>query len=256
MTDNPHIEDVAQLYNQLADNGPYGTLAPQYRGRRKSRYVAEVFDAALLDQLNARAKASDVLLDYGCGTGIFSIRAAHVVGSVVGIDISEEMLNWGRRLAKGQERITWMLGDGERIGLPDESMDWVVARESLCYVQPEKLQAMIEEIVRVMRPGAHFLWLEQTSDDPAFQRNPDAPLLEKRPLSKLLEISTVCGLEVDKAHCVRTPRFPWIYAVWMGLVPDNLIPTLARYEVAWHRRLGRIRGRRWRDVLIVLNKPI
>ena len=75
------------------------------------------------------------------------------------------MLNWGRRLAKGQERITWMLGDGERIGLPDESMDWVVARESLCYVQPEKLQAMIEEIVRVMRPGGIMVVNLQYSHD-------------------------------------------------------------------------------------------
>lgn len=253
MTVNTHTAGVAQLYDELAANGPFGTLAPSNRGGRKSRYVAEVFDAALLKELEV-ATPNDVLLDYGCGTGIFSIRAARVVGQVIGLDISEKMLDWCRRLAGEDSSINWLLGDGESIALDDDTVDWVIARESLCYVQTEKLPAMITEIHRVLRPGGHFLWLEQTSDDPSFQRHPQAPLLEKRPVQELIGIARTAGFTLQSAHCVRTPRFPWIFPVWFGLVPKQWISTLARAEVKWQRRFGKLQGRRWRDVLLMLRK--
>lgn len=250
-----HVDEVAKLYDDLAANGPYGTLAPSNRGGRKSRYVAEVFDAALFHELAGESLGDKVLLDFGCGTGIFAVRAAHLFDRVLALDVSEEMLNWGRRLAPGNERITWMLGDGERIALGDGEVDWVVARESLCYVPSAQLPSMISEIARVMRPGGCFLWLEQTSDDPKFQANPNAPLLEKRPVDQLIGIAADAGLLLDAARCVRTPRFPWIYPVWFGLLPSRLTPWLARAEVAWHRRFSRLRGNRWRDVLLRLRKP-
>lgn len=254
MADNSHVNKVARLYDELAANGPFGTLAPSNRGGRKSNYVAEVFDAALFSELKI-ARPNDILLDYGCGTGIFSVRAEHIVGKVIGLDISEEMLQWCRRLAGSDSRIEWMLGDGEHIDLDDGAVDWVVAREALCYVPSTRLPAMVAEIVRVMRPGGRFLWLEQTSDDPSFQQHPQAPFLEKRSVQELMQIARMTGLDVLSAYCVRTPRFPWIFPVWFGLLPKSWIPALARAEVKWQRRYGRLQGSRWRDVMLVLRKP-
>ncbi|MAL02728.1 MAG: hypothetical protein CL625_00410 [Arenimonas sp.] len=248
------VVEVAQLYDQLAANGPYGTLAPGNRGGRKSRYVAEVFDAALLPEISGGPQGRPVLLDYGCGTGIFTVQSIPRVDRAYGLDISEQMLRIARELDPAG-RIEWLQGDGRRIPLPDAQVDIIVARESLCYVPTNDLPGVVAEIARVLRPGGRFLWLEQTTDDPRFQSHPGAPLLEKRSVDALLAIGASAGLVLLASRCVRTPRFPWIYPIWAGVVPLALLPLLARWEVAWHRRFGALRGRRWRDVLLVFEKP-
>ena len=67
------------------------------------------------------------LLDVACGTGDFSIAALRGgVQQVVGIDISEKMLEIGRRKIMGmglQEKITLQYGDSERMEFPDQDFD-------------------------------------------------------------------------------------------------------------------------------------
>ncbi len=254
MSHPKHVASVAELYDQLAANGPYGTLAPSNRGGRKSRYVSEVFDACLLPLLAEHGHRHQVLLDYGCGTGIFAVQAARHVGKVIGLDVSEAMIEWGRRLDGGQLNIEWIVGDGALIPAQDASFDWVVARESLCYVPFAELPGVLAEIARTLRPDGRFLWLEQISDNPVFQTNPAAPLLEKRSASVLMAMAEKAGLTLESARCVRQPRFPWIYAVWAGLVPLAMLPRLARWEVAFHSRFGSVRASRWKDGLFVFRK--
>lgn len=255
MQGNSHVSDVSRLYDEIAENGPYGTLAPHNRGGRKSRYVAEVFDAALLPILAKNAQQDDVLLDYGCGTGIFSVSAARHVGKVVAVDVSGSMLEWGKKLNAGRFDIDWLLTDGLSIPLPDQSVHWVVARESLCYVPADRLDSVVAETFRVLKPGGRFLWLDQVSDNPDYLSHAGAPLLEKRPISVLVESATMSGFVHESSHCVREPRFPWIYPVWAGLVPVSWFPTLARWEVAFLQRHGRTHGRRWKDALMQFRRP-
>ncbi|MBJ6980220.1 class I SAM-dependent methyltransferase [Luteimonas sp. MC1895] len=255
MTTDSHVENVARLYDSLALNGPYGTLAPDNLGGRKSRYISAVFDEALLPILQDRAGADEVLLDYGCGTGIFSIKAAKYVGKVLGVDVSPSMLEWGRRLDSMNQSIDWILADGVTIPLPDASCNWVVARESLCYVPAPALPDVLTEIHRVLKPGGCFLWLEQVSDNPAFRVHPDAPLLEKRSAKQLIEAAERSGLILESSTCVREPRFPWIYLIWAGLVPERMTKVLARWEVKYNRKHGKIASRRWKDALLEFTKP-
>lgn len=255
MNENSHISNVGKLYDALAANGPYGTLAPDNQGGRKSRYVSEVFDAALLPIISAAAKPRDVLLDYGCGTGIFAVKAARLVDHVIGLDVSEAMLDWGRRLDAGPLEIDWILGNGTDIPLDSESVDWVVARESLCYVPIDVLPFVLEEICRVLRPGGRFLWLEQISDNSAFLSQPGAPLLEKRPADSLRQFASDAGLKFDIGYPVRLPRFPWIYAIWAGLVPKSVAHVLARLEVKFNRSFGNLRTNHWKDALLTFRKP-
>jgi SAM-dependent methyltransferase len=252
-----HVSQVASLYGELSAYGPYGTLAPGNRGGRKSQYVSDVFDAALLPILERQAGRSDRLLDYGCGTGIFSVKAAQLVCEVTGLDVSQSMLDWGKKIEKelGLEGMRWILGDGRSIPLADASVDWVVARESLCYVPLDALPGLLEEIRRVLSPGGRFLWLEQVSDNPAFFRHDAAPLLEKRPSGTLIELGRRAGMLLEKAYCVRQPRFPWIYLIWAGLLPRSFSPRLARWEVAINRRYSPLSAKRWKDALMILRKP-
>ena len=65
------VEENREMYAELSRFGPYSTLAPGNRGGPKSRYFAAAFDAALLPLIRDDPEPIR-LLDFGCGSGIFS----------------------------------------------------------------------------------------------------------------------------------------------------------------------------------------
>jgi ubiquinone/menaquinone biosynthesis C-methylase UbiE len=97
-------KQVKLYYDGLAKNGPYALAAPNNRGGAKSRYVAETFDAALLPLLKSETVPVR-LLDFGCGTGIFTIKAKPHVREITGIDISADLLAVARDLAANTDLI-------------------------------------------------------------------------------------------------------------------------------------------------------
>ena len=97
------------------------------------------------------------VLDVGCGTGVVARRAAVLVGArgrVVGVDISDGMLDEARRasgaaIESGVLRYQRM--DAECLELDDGSFDTVV---SLCAVLHfPRLETALAEMRRVLRPG-------------------------------------------------------------------------------------------------------
>lgn len=249
-----HVSEVSRLYDSLAINGPYGTLAPGNKGGRKAEYVAAVFDAALLSSLAAESRHGRIL-DFGCGTGIFTRQAARVADEVVGIDVSTGMLTQAESICSGLKNVRLLHTDGHHVPLADACVDAVVAREVLCYVPDAQLPHVLAEIRRVTVPRGRFLWLEQVSDDPFWQRHAKAPNLVKRSPRSIRDAARAAGWVVEAEHVVRTPRFPWIYPIWLGIVPRSLIPDLARREVAFHSRRPERHRRRWWNSLFELRNP-
>jgi ubiquinone/menaquinone biosynthesis C-methylase UbiE len=97
------------------------------------------------------------ILDVGCGTGHTTLAVARRADSVVGIDLTEEMLAQARRLAteRGIENVHFVQGDAEAIPFADASFDAVVSRYSAHHFpHPERA---LGEIARVLRPGGTFL---------------------------------------------------------------------------------------------------
>lgn len=250
-----YIKRVRCHYDRLAVHGPYGTLAPHNRGGRKAQYVAAVFDTALSDKITSQVPLK-CILDYGCGTGIFTQKMSKFAKKVVGVDISLGVLAQARTVCADMKNILLLNADGVHIPLCDRRVDLVVAREVLCYVPDEKLVPMLTELRRVTRPDGRFLWIEQVSKDPYWQHHPEAPNLVKRSPSTLHAAAAESGWQVNSEQIIRTPRFPWIYPVWFGWIPLNLIPTLARCEIAWHAHFGSWRTpSRWWNTLLELWNP-
>ncbi len=254
---NKHIEhfrSVAAEYDDLAKNGVYATLAPHNRGGRKSEYVNAVFDAAVLPPLVEGGSCSHVL-DFGCGTGSFTRVMAQYCQQVTGVDVSGKMVETAKQYCGGLSNVHFQLIDGETLPFESGFFDRVVARESLCYVPDEMLGDVLAEIVRVLKPGGRLLWLEQVSNDPFWQRHAGAPNLVKRPPHVLRELLQQRGMTLLEERVARVPRFPWIYPIWFGLAPRAWIPTMARWEVAWHRKFN-VHPRRWWDALLIAERPV
>jgi SAM-dependent methyltransferase len=251
---DPSTKEQQDYYDDLARNGPYGTLAPRNRGGRKSRYIAEVFDAALLPLLQRETEPVR-LLDFGCGTGIFSVRARPLVKEVIGVDLSPGLLGVAREHAHrhGLE-IPFIQADGAELPLRDHAVNRVLAREVLCAVPDKLIGGVLAELNRVLEPNGRFYLLEQISENPSWQNDPREPLVKKRGVDEILGLFKTAGFELEYVEPVRQPRFPWIYPVWFGIVPKGLVPTLARWEVEYNRRFCALRSRRWLDALFVFRK--
>jgi len=244
-------QELKLYYDDMAKNGPYATLAPDNRGGPKSRYVAEVFDAALLPLLK-RETVPLRLLDFGCGTGIFTVKAQPYVKEIVGVDLSLALLSVARKLAaKSGIEIPLMQSDSGRLPFRNHAINRVLAREVLCNVPDEAMPDVLNEFGRILEPKGKVYLLEQVSESPFWQRHPMTPLVRKRSVDELIDLFKTAGFDLESAVTVRQPRFPWIYLIWFRILPAFFIPLLARLEVAWNRRFCPLRTKRWQDVLFV-----
>ena len=118
----------------------------------------------------ARARATrDLLgdvLEVGFGSGLNLPHYPHTVTKVYAVDPSLT----GRRLAKERLaacpiRVEWAGLDGQRIELPDASVDTVLSTFTLCTI-PD-LSTALRELLRVLKPGGKLHFVEHG-------RSPDA----------------------------------------------------------------------------------
>lgn len=103
------------------------------------------------------------ILDIATGTADVAIMATKLLSPemIVGIDISEGMLNVGRKKIKDanlQHMIELQTGDSESIRFPDESFD--AATVSFGVRNFQNLEKGLSEINRVLRKGGKLVVLE------------------------------------------------------------------------------------------------
>ena len=92
------------------------------------------------------------VLDLGCGGGFMSEALARRGASVTGIDPAAPAIAIAQRhAATGNLAIRYLVASGERLPLPDQSMDHVVCVDVLEHVGD--LGQVLDEIRRVLRPG-------------------------------------------------------------------------------------------------------
>ena len=104
-----------------------------------------------------------ILLDVATGTADMSIMAARILQpeKIIGIDISEKMLEIGRKKIDKEglgTKIELFSGDGETINFPKDSFDGVMVAFGVRNF--ENLEKGMAEILRVMKPGAQLIVLE------------------------------------------------------------------------------------------------
>jgi SAM-dependent methyltransferase/ADP-ribose pyrophosphatase YjhB (NUDIX family) len=190
----------------------------------------------------------------GCGGGQDCIVLAKQGAQVVGIDLSDKQIEYGRRLAEREGvLVTLLQGSVEELkDIGDESQDLALSLHALNYV--ERVDRAFAEAYRVLRPGAPFVFSVHhpfdacLADEPPYgvakgywQREldwqwefPEASASARlrswyRPVSEWFSLLTDAGFRVERL--LEPPPTEEAYSPWdrgyslekMRLVPANLI---------------------------------
>lgn len=166
-------EMVKQKYSEIAsqneaDSASCGTsccgdvnniMADDYKNLEGYNPDADLGLGCGLPTQFAKIKKGDVVLDLGSGAGNDAFIARHETGEtgkVIGVDFSIPMLERARKNAsvRGFYNVEFRQGDIEKLPVDDNSVDVVVSNCVLNLV-PNK-EAVLKEIFRVLKPGAHF----------------------------------------------------------------------------------------------------
>ncbi len=102
----------------------------------------------------------DAVLDIGCGAGVDSLVAAHLVGAggrVVGIDVTPAMIARAQaHLARlGWPQVSFRVADAEALPFPDNDFDAVISN-GVFNLTVNKAKAL-QEAHRVLKPGGRLM---------------------------------------------------------------------------------------------------
>ena len=150
-----HEEKVREMFNRWAGSGTVAEMERQHRP------IAEKVIARMA------LAPDDSVMEVGCGEGWLCRRLAGICseGAVVGIDISEEMINLARGRSPEAGNLMFALGAAEEIPWAEDYFTCVVSIESAYYwFSPERA---VRELFRVTAYGGRvFLLLSYYRENP------------------------------------------------------------------------------------------
>jgi SAM-dependent methyltransferase len=208
-TPEEQIGRLARAFDCAARASPEGSVALYALGN------ADLLSAATAEVVARMAEwgllgGDRSVLDLGCGIGRFGEALAPRVRSVVGIDISGEMIDAARRRCASFPNATFLQSFGRDLDMfGDGSFDVVLAADTFPYVVQAGMSLVethFAEVARVLRPKGDFL---------------------------ILNFSYRGGPEQDRAHIERLSR------AFGFTVARSGVPAFALWDgVAFHLKIS------------------
>ncbi|MFH1806048.1 MAG: bifunctional demethylmenaquinone methyltransferase/2-methoxy-6-polyprenyl-1,4-benzoquinol methylase UbiE [Pseudomonadota bacterium] len=156
------FRDVPESQKASMVREVFDTVASKYdlMNDLMSAGVHRLWKDAFITELRPRADMH--LLDVAGGTGDIAFRFLKKGGGNVTVcDINYEMLHVGRDRAADHgilNNIDWMVGDAQKLPLPDHSVDAYTIAFGIRNVT--RIEDALSEAHRVLKPGGRFLCLE------------------------------------------------------------------------------------------------
>jgi len=145
----------------------YDAVAADYLATFADELTRKPLDRALLRMLAEETGPDAPVADVGCGPGHVAAFLASLGTKAVGIDLSEQMIEIGRRSFPAAE-----FRSGDLLSLPADEGEFaaVVAFYSIIHLEPDELPVAFGELRRILRPSG-ILLLSFHAGDEARQRH-------------------------------------------------------------------------------------
>ncbi len=188
----------------------------------------EYIDLALrMGVENAHSFSDELALDFGCGAGVTTRWLAGMTGYAVGLDYSSEGLESAAARQTGAGE-SYVLYDGGAFPFRDASFGLVHCRGVfLCIAERSSAASTAAEMFRCLKPGGKVLLVEGISRTPGKFRYGRGDYLD---------LFLGAGFRLDRDYPLRKGRWPGIYMIRYGLVPNRFFPPIAKFELAVRRR--------------------
>jgi ubiquinone/menaquinone biosynthesis C-methylase UbiE len=116
------------------------------------------------------ASKKDTVLEVACGSGIVSCEFSKYVKSVVGIDMTQGMLDEAKKLQLKEtiKNVNWQIGEAENLPYDDESFSIVISRFGFHhFLNPFKVMS---EMKRVCKPGGILVVVDVALPDSKIEK--------------------------------------------------------------------------------------
>ena len=132
--------------------------------------------ASIADAHGARIDRDTDVLDFGCGIGRLSLPAAEVARSVIGVDISEEMIRSAPIfVANGAAPTYLQCRSPELESIASSSVDLVMSLITFQHLSPMLGSEYVRALVRILRPNGLLVF------DVASAKSPERSLRGRLP---------------------------------------------------------------------------
>lgn len=132
----------------------YDSIAEEYASHYFSELSRKPFDRNLLAKLAQLIPEGSQIFDMGCGPGHVARFLSELGVNVVGVDVSQSMVEVARRLNPG---VTFEQGDMLRLQFPERAFFGIAAFYSLIHIERSRLPQALRELFRVLAPGGRLL---------------------------------------------------------------------------------------------------
>lgn len=113
----------------------------------------------------AEPKGDETLLDVATGTGFTAFAFAPHVSNVVAMDITSEMIDQAKIIARGQKiaNVSFQVGEAEKLPFKDNTFNIVTCRIAAHHFVG--IVCFLSEVQRVLVPGGIFLLVDSCSPE-------------------------------------------------------------------------------------------
>jgi len=147
-----YSDEQARFFDKNPPLSPWTELLVE-KGVSLSFKPKEIFLKKVFDSWGF--KASDRVLDVGCGQGIYLARLAKSYGfEGVGVDISRKSVEYAQKHLAGK-KLRFKVGEATKLPFTEASFDKVVSFDALEHIEAQ--EKAVKEMVRVLKPGGRLL---------------------------------------------------------------------------------------------------
>jgi SAM-dependent methyltransferase len=205
---------------------------------RKTEYISRLQQEALVRYVG---KGHGVALDVGCGYGRMTHRISELGYQVIGIEPSLRVLRYASRR---WPKFCWLVGKLPDLPVAGASAELVLLLNVVRPLHLLGLRDLCAGAARAVAPGGRLVVLDNI-------RAADARYVEE---DWFLEFFKNEGMVLERRVSIRASRWPMIYLVRYGVIPESWFDRLIAWELRRMARRTRLPRWSYQNVLFIYRK--